>query len=335
MKIKILAVLTAVILAAVLSGCKNAIGQSSGTEDNNTAVSEPVKTKISIAEWADIEWETFSCDYFSIAVPKGWNTNWSYENDIISWRVSRPNSISCVSFTEEDKAAMDRESMEKLKTRSYMEKGSTKEYFENMYNYSFEIKYPATGSYFKAIETVHLSDNDKLCSEFPEGKLRDNSAIYAEFSENDLLGEGAYSAAVFSTDSKLWTVRSIVYESAPKGELTNWIPVYEHIISSFEYSEMMKSSDKAGSLPDISDSSPLTAAVNARDPEVIIQQEKHSDIVGGYERVYDTETKQFFRAYSGFLEDQEKGQIRYTPITEAQYTKGYTGWITKVRKAKQ
>ena len=46
MKIKILAVLTAVILAAVLSGCKNAIGQSSGTEDNNTAVSEPVKTTV-------------------------------------------------------------------------------------------------------------------------------------------------------------------------------------------------------------------------------------------------------------------------------------------------
>ena len=312
MKIKILAVLTAVILAAVLSGCKNAIGQSSGTEDNNTAVSEPVKTKISIAEWADIEWETFSCDYFSIAVPKGWNTNWSYENDIISWRVSRPNSISCVSFTEEDKAAMDRESMEKLKTRSYMEKGSTKEYFENMYNYSFEIKYDAERT--EQAETAQIGAAKRAV---------------------DLLGEGAYSAAVFSTDSKLWTVRSIVYESAPKGELTNWIPVYEHIISSFEYSEMMKSSDKAGSLPDISDSSPLTAAVNARDPEVIIQQEKHSDIVGGYERVYDTETKQFFRAYSGFLEDQEKGQIRYTPITEAQYTKGYTGWITKVRKAKQ
>ena len=124
----------------------------------------------------------------------------------------------------------------------------------------------------------------------------------------------------------------VVTVKGPKGELTNWLPVYEKIFKSFTYSDSVISSD--GALADIGNTSSLTAAMNARTLTDIIQQEKHSDIVGGYERVYDMETKAIYRAYNGFSDDLDKGQTRYIPITDSQYAYGYSGWITKQRKTK-
>ncbi|MBQ3988609.1 MAG: hypothetical protein II629_07605, partial [Ruminococcus sp.] len=49
---------------------------------------------------------------------------------------------------------------------------------------------------------------------------------------------------------------------------------------------------------------------------------------GGYERVYDKETGNIYRAYNGFLDDIGD-QSRYTPITDNQYAEGYDGWIDK------
>lgn len=325
-----MAVLMAVTAAIVFTGCRAASGNVSSAA--SLEVSEAAEIRISIAEWAETEWEDFSCDYFTMSVPKGWRVTWGYENDILEWSVSRPNSISCVSYLEQDTAANSADEMASYKTRSFMEKGSAEEYFENLYNTMYELKYPATGSFFRAVETVHLSDNEKVCAEFPNGKLRDRSSVYGEFSENDVLGEGTYSAAVFNTDSKLWTVRHIIFERAPKGELKNWQPVYEKIISSFAYTGEVTFSD--GEPADVGDTSPLKAAMNARKLTDVIQQEKHSDIVGGYERIYDTETKAIYRAYTGFLDEQEKGQNRYTAITDSQYADGYSGWITKQRKTK-
>lgn len=328
MKIKILTAAMALIAAAALSGCRSASG---GSADNNAPdynASQAAEIRVSVAEWTEPEWEDFSCDYFTMSVPKGWTVTWGYENNILSWNVSRPNSICCVSYLEEDAAARSAEEMKKHGTQSFMQKGSAEEYFENLYNTMYEVKYPATGSFFRAAETVHLSDNEKVCAEFPEGKLRDHSAVYGEFSENDILGEGTYSAAVFSTDSPLWTVRHIIFERAPKGELKNWQPVYERIFSSFTYGDALTSD------ADVGDTASLNAAMNGRELADVIQQEKHSDVVGGYERVYDTETKTIYRAYIGFMEDQEKTQTRYMPISDEQYADGYAGWITKQKKTK-
>lgn len=47
-----------------------------------------------------------------------------------------------------------------------------------------------------------------------------------------------------------------------------------------------------------------------------------------YERVYDNETGNIYRAYNGFLDDIGD-QSRYTPITDNQYAEGYDGWIDK------
>ena len=47
-----------------------------------------------------------------------------------------------------------------------------------------------------------------------------------------------------------------------------------------------------------------------------------------YERVYDNQTGQIYRAYSGFMDDIGNNS-RYSPISDQQYTEGYIGWIDK------
>lgn len=58
-----------------------------------------------------------------------------------------------------------------------------------------------------------------------------------------------------------------------------------------------------------------------------IMSQKRSDATLGYERVYDTETGEIYKAYNGFTDDY-KGN-RYKAITDSQYTEKITGYIEK------
>ena len=69
-------------------------------------------------------------------------------------------------------------------------------------------------------------------------------------------------------------------------------------------------------------------AFEERSKSDTIIQEKRSDMLQEYERVYDNSTGEIYRAYNGFLDDIGD-QNRYTPITDNQYTEGYVGWIDK------
>ena len=58
-----------------------------------------------------------------------------------------------------------------------------------------------------------------------------------------------------------------------------------------------------------------------------IISQKQSDATLGYERVYDTETGDVYKAYNGFT-DEYKGN-RYQAVTDDMYTKTISGYIEK------
>ena len=58
-----------------------------------------------------------------------------------------------------------------------------------------------------------------------------------------------------------------------------------------------------------------------------IMSQKQSDATLGYERVYDTETGEIYKAYNGFTDDYD-GE-RYKSITDNMYTKKTSGYIEK------
>ena len=58
-----------------------------------------------------------------------------------------------------------------------------------------------------------------------------------------------------------------------------------------------------------------------------IMSQKQSDATLGYERVYDTETGDIYKAYNGFTDDYS-GK-RYQSITDDMYTQKTSGYIEK------
>lgn len=57
------------------------------------------------------------------------------------------------------------------------------------------------------------------------------------------------------------------------------------------------------------------------------EDQKQSDAILGYERVYDTETSEIYKAYNGFTDDYS-GE-RYKSISDDMYTKKTSGYIEK------
>ena len=61
-----------------------------------------------------------------------------------------------------------------------------------------------------------------------------------------------------------------------------------------------------------------------------IMSQKQSDATLGYERVYDTETNEIYKAYNGFTDDYD-GE-RYKSITDNMYTEKTSGYIEEIGK---
>ena len=66
---------------------------------------------------------------------------------------------------------------------------------------------------------------------------------------------------------------------------------------------------------------------NKRNNSYDIISQKQSDATLGYERVYDTETNEIYKAYNGFTDDYSGN--RYKPITDDMYTSAVSGYIEK------
>ena len=71
----------------------------------------------------------------------------------------------------------------------------------------------------------------------------------------------------------------------------------------------------------------IMSSWESRNATYDIMSQKQSDAILGYERVYDTETGDVYKAYNGFTDDY-KGE-RYQTITDNMYTKSIEGYIEK------
>ncbi len=66
---------------------------------------------------------------------------------------------------------------------------------------------------------------------------------------------------------------------------------------------------------------------NKRSASYDIMSQKQSDAILGYERVYNTDTGEIYKAYNGFTDDYDGNE--YKSITDDMYTKGISGYIEK------
>jgi len=286
------------------------------------------------AAWENVEWEYYTSIYFTLTIPKGWEVQWQGDANQMQWMAVSPDKTVGISNMDHAYACKDARAQGFLGFLVSMTGGTVQEYFEATFQNSTD--------YFTVMNSC-VPDNIDLISQIrPYDTIRDYQSLYAVFKDENVEGEGIYSAVVMDSQDVwfnglnygAWEVNCIITEWAPQGDLVNWAPVIAQIARSFNYTDtyirQWQSIAQSALTPynSVSDTDPVMEAFEERSKSDTIIQEKRSDMIGEYERVYDNDTGNIYRAYNGFLDDIGD-QNRFTPITDSQYTEGYVGWIDK------
>ena len=154
------------------------------------------------------------------------------------------------------------------------------------------------------------------------------------------LQEGIFTTTISSSSSKNSTINAYhtIMMMTPDAELMNYQEIYNDCIGSITFTdsfiegfstEEQTMVENVQANKEIYDelSNMIMNSWNKRDTSYDIISQKRSDAALGDERVYNAETNEIYKAYSGFMDDY-KG-IKYEKITEDMYTRAISGYITK------
>ena len=319
---------------ATRSGQTPSGGSPSAPASSGQAAAPAVQYTVRAADWNNVEWENYSNPYFTLRVPKGWKVAWAGNAQQLEWSVKRPDTHVGVYNLDHNYAAKDPAMAPVLGMRYTLRYGTVREYFETVY---------ADSTQSFVVQNAVVPDNKaQLQAARPYTAIRDYQSLYCTFVEEGLAGEGIYTAVVMESKDVyaqgrnygLWEINCTFTEWAPQGELVNWLPILSQIAQSFAYTdyylqEWKSVLNSSSTSPEGAVSDSVLESFADRDRADTILQEKRSDLLGEYERVYDNETGEIYRAYLGFLDDLGAGQDRYTPITDDQYADGYAGYIDR------
>ena len=179
--------------------------------------------------------------------------------------------------------------------------------------------------------------------------------LRATFKTNDVQMQGLFTASVksigtyyintniFNLNSKKvdvspLNVYNIILMATPDEDFNNWQPILDYCLSTITFSDTfikgfnneestLVSTIQANQKVYDQISDMIMDTWNKRNNSYDIISQKQSDATLGYERVYDTETNEVYRAYNGFTDDY-KGN-RYQSIPDDMYTSTISGYIVK------
>ena len=145
---------------------------------------------------------------------------------------------------------------------------------------------------------------------------------------------------IFSEKIDVWPliVYNTILMTAPDEEFNNWQSILDKSLSTLQFSDTFVSEfnkEESNILTTIQANQKVYDQISdmimdsweKRNNSYDIISQKRSDATLGYERVYDTETGEIYKAYNGFTDDY-KGE-RYQSITDDMYTSPIDGYIEK------
>ena len=133
-------------------------------------------------------------------------------------------------------------------------------------------------------------------------------------------------------------VYNIIFMATPDTEFNNWQSILDYCIGTITFSDSFISgfnSEESTLLSTIQANQQVYDSISdmimdsweKRNNSYDIISQKQSDATLGYERVYDTETGDIYKAYNGFTDDYSGN--RYKSITDDMYTHAVSGYIEK------
>jgi len=339
---KVLAVLLGVLLLFSVTGCGNTLVTKDGK-----------RLKVVESSIRKMEYEDYNNGLVSLKIPKGWKVDVPQVDYVhYTFKAYNPDntdysfifSLKLEGFLKSEKA---RSTFARLYPAATFSKLSpidpqTTEAFYKVWNNNaklaneLDFKY----EYFPYLNEFTVIEN--------LGKLKlGGDIIRASFKNSeDKLMQGLFTATVYSggsyymygVDLAPLNVYHTIMMMAPDEEFNNWQEIYDYCLGTIAFSsEFMKGFGKeettivstvqanAKIYDEISDM--IMDSWEKRSNSYDIISGKRSDATLGYERVYDTETGEVYKAYNGFT-DEYSGN-RYQTITDDMYGLTISGYIEK------
>ena len=312
--------------------------------------------KIVKSEANKIELEDYTTNEFSIKKPKGWKVETLGDYIHYTIRIYNPdNPIYQFFFNMKTEGYNKSEDAKKWQQKYYP---------NNMFAKTSVIATKDTLGFYKIFNDLGTLNNtstftfptltDFIVSENLGKGIFGGDMLRASFKDsNGKDGEGIFTAYVYDPgayyvnenimsgkkiDIQYLIVYDTIFITAPKDEFIDWEDTLNTICSSLTFTDtfingfnqqqdaVMKNFQQIRAIGnEISDG--IMDSWNKRNTSFDIMSQKQSDAILGYERVYDTETNEIYKAYNGFTDDYD-GK-RYKPISEDMYSKKTSGFIEK------
>ena len=347
----------AVIIICVIVGAIIINNNSSSNSEQNgkSDIKVDNNTKVSITASANktIEYEKYDNGLVSMEIPKGWKVDVpSVGFSSYTFKVYNPDNpeykfLFCIKLTGFLKSEGARAKFASLYPSSPYGQLSaiepqTTEGFYKVWNNNAklandtQIKY----EYFPYLKEFTVVEN--------LGKLQIGGDILRATFKNDngKLMQGLFTASVTSSGSYNMYGYDLapldVYHTfmmmAPDEEFVNYQEIFDYCIGTITFSDsfvqgFMRESNttlttvqaNAKIYDQMSDM--IMDSWEKRNNSYDIISQKRSDATLGYERVYDTETGDIYKAYNGFTDDYSGS--RYQAISDDMYTSAISGYIEK------
>ena len=314
------------------------------------------KLKIKESETKNIKFTDFDNGLVKMKVPEGWKVD--VVGDYIHYTIKAydPNSPSRQLFFNLKTEGYN---------KSEDAKNWQKKYYPNdMFAKNPVIAEKTTEGFYKifselgpvnntAAFTFPVIDNFTVIDNLGKATLG-GDVLRATFKDKDgKEAEGLFSAYVYDAgpyyvtenflsgkkiDIYFLSVYDALILSAPKDEFIEWEDTLNTMASSLEFTDtflngfnaqqdaVMKNFQNIRSICNqISDG--IMDSWEKRSKSYDIMSQKQSDATLGYERVYNTDTGEIYKAYNGFTDDYD-GK-KYKAITDDMYTEKTSGYIEK------
>lgn len=315
------------------------------------------KIKIVKSEASKLELEDYSTNEFSIKKPKGWKVDTIGDYIHYTIKVYDPKNPTYQFFFNMKTEGYNKSEDAKRWQQKY--------YPDSMFAKTSVIATKDTEGFYKIFNDLGTLNNTATFT-FPTltdftvienlGKgLLGGDILRASFKDqNGKDAEGLFTAYVYDAgpyyvpeniisgnqiDIYYLSVYDAIFVTAPKDQFIDWQDSLNTMVSSLEFTDtfingfnvqqdaVMKNFQNVRSICNqISDG--IMDSWNKRSASYDIMSQKQSDATLGYERVYDTDTGDIYKAYNGFSDDYDGN--RYKTVTDDMYTEKTTGYIEKV-----
>lgn len=365
--VKIVGAILGVIIIAIIA---YSIGRIGKDKESKSIFSKEPKVKIVASETSKIELEDYSSDVFSMKKPKGWKVETGGSGIYYAIRVyDEKDSRNQVFLMLKIQPLLKSNSAKQFWQNYYSMSGNNSQYklfadsvvLENPTTLGFYQKFNDISAFVKSIDASfstinfpNFSDFSKLEELESNASMKnvalDSKVLRATFNnESGKQGEGMFMASIVNfgnnnlggVDTLYYMVYDIMAITSAKDEFIDYKDILLQSINSIDFnsSYVQKTIDDGNaqtkqalelnaSVQKAFDS--YMSAWEKRSTTYDIMSQKQSDATLGYERVYDTETNEIYKAYNGFTDDYD-GE-RYKSITDNMYTEKTSGYIEKVGK---